>query len=617
MKLNDFTQFFDNPKVSVFDRSKPASTPVRIGKFYPMKWELLNFGNSQKSTSGHKMRLAPLVAPSFTDLRLEEHAAVVPLRVIMENYENTFNYALNMDGASLPHFTCKQYHNILLALLRLGHPIHGSLMDYFGYPIYSDLYKLVVNSVTNSYYTSSFDKIPLMNTSADVFDATLLHENFFDEDMISYEGSVTYRDTVLSIDTFDSFRRPKFYPFFIWLANKLGQFESSSDFEALVSYLKANNISILDYAALQLGSTTSALTDSYLNYLFGCYLGLWISKVDFPEDVNYSSLPFRAYLRVYMDWLTNGNFFDRDVFLDIIYNFETNINLGASGVNNNGMSVFPNYEFLYPVNRLWDYDYYTSLLPTAKADNAIEIPANSTVLDLAKLTAIQKLVLRLSYSSRYRDVVWNIFKIKPSDARLQQSSILNERVHNVGIGETIQTSETTTSSVLGSFSGRGYSSGNNKGYHIFCEEPCIVFDFVSLTAKARYRDSLHPLCHVDDILDLPIPDMDVLGNTPVYADLISGNALDSNEVFGFGRQYQEWLYNYGTVHGEFRTSLDYWQLVRSFDSTPRLNDEFLRMDDREDFDSIFSVTDAPHAFLDMYYAAKVSRHVHRSVRIIV
>lgn len=165
MKLNDFTQFFDNPKVSVFDRSKPVSTPVRIGKFYPMKWELLNFGNSQKSTSGHKMRLAPLVAPSFTDLRLEEHAAVVPLRVIMENYENTFNYALNMDGASLPHFTCKQYHNILLALLRLGYSLQGSLMDYFGYPIYSDMYKLVVNSLSSFSYEYSELTFDLMETS--------------------------------------------------------------------------------------------------------------------------------------------------------------------------------------------------------------------------------------------------------------------------------------------------------------------------------------------------------------------------------------------------------------------------------------------------------------------
>lgn len=297
-----------------------------------------------------------------------------------------------------------------------------------------------------------------------------------------------------------------------------------------------------------------------------------------------------------------------------VFNFEATLaDLFVDLDSGNNLEKF--CDMLSIPNRLWDYDYFMNLLPNSSGDDAIEIPANSTVLDLAKLTALQKLALKLSYSSRYRDVVWNIFKIAPSDARLQQSSVIRQKSHNIGVGETIQTSETTTSGVLGGFAGRGYSSGQNRGYHIFCEEPCVLINFVSLMAHASYRDALHPLVHVDDILDFPIPDMDVLGNQPQMADILSGNPTDADIVLGWGRQYYEWLSNYNTVHGEFKTTLDYWQLTRSFEDTPVINDDILRVHDADDFDQIFSVPNAPHAFLDIYFNAKVTRHVHRSVRI--
>ena len=73
MNINDFTQFFENPAVSIFDRSCSKSFPVRIGKMYPAKWELLSFGNSQKSCSAHSMRLAPLVAPTFSNMQFQNH----------------------------------------------------------------------------------------------------------------------------------------------------------------------------------------------------------------------------------------------------------------------------------------------------------------------------------------------------------------------------------------------------------------------------------------------------------------------------------------------------------------------------------------------------------------
>lgn len=605
MDLNQFTQFFDNPKVSVFDRSKPVGFPAYIGKWYPVKWDLLSFGNSERTRDAHKLRMSPMLAPNFSDLRVEEHAAVVPLRVLMKDYEETFNYAVNRDGANLPSLTPSEYHDLIVSYLSKGNSLQDSLLDFLGYPIYSDVYRAFRESVGDWYFSNKENnfnilQIPTVEILQQIF-STSTSGNF----SFSYRGN-SYD---LPVET---------SPLFLYM---FGQDISNFNFNNIpyiwLSILERFGLDatrqysideLIPYTSFE---TVDSLINSYFNFLFSKVILTVTSSSDFLGTKNISLLPLMAYWRVFYDWCTNGNFTNRDELLEQrvfgLYDLLTDKNL-ASNVLKEVFSI---------PHRLWDMDYATSLLPTAAVDNAIQIPANSTVLDLAKLTAIQKLALRLSYSSRYRDVVWNIFKIKPSDARLQQSSIIYEKRHNVGIGETLQTSETTSSSVLGAFGGRGYSSGKIDGFHIFCEEPCITMCFFSLVPKTIYKDCIHPLIHVDDILDIPIPDMDVLGNQPVYADIISGNPADDDVVLGYGRQYQEWLYNLGSIHGDFRTTLDYWYLSREFSDTPVINDDFLRMNSADDFDRIFSVPGAPHAQVDMYFDSKVTRHVHRSVRILI
>lgn len=616
MNLNDFTQYFDNPAVSVFDRSKPVSFPVKIGALYPAKWELLSFGNSQKSNSAHSMRLAPLVAPSYTDLQFQNISAIVPLRTIMKNYEEVFNYATNRDGRALPSISFSGYRVLLSKMLFNGINPIGSLLDFLGYPVFADVYKSLDFSTFESTYQgktfNAFDIVPYSLVYTSLIESTYRSYTVLDYRGVSYEIS-------------------GFFSFIVWIVGKTYNLPSDTGVVELGNKLRDFYASIPnalnDDGSIRFGYTPSLdeviqassfktskeAIDAYKNYLFGITLKEYLDNIDHPSSARYSLLPLKAFWRFHYDWNVNGNFIDRDVMLEKdVYALENTLLNLSDGVE----SDREHFKRLVTVpNRLWNDDFWTSLLPTATVDNAVEIPANSTVLDLAKLTAWQKFVMRLSYSSRYRDVVWNIFKIKPSDTRLVQSYPIFRSYDNVGIGEVNQTSSSDVSGVLGGFAGRGYSSGRNKGYNIFCEEPCIIFDFVSLMPKAKYADAVHPLIHVDDILDFPLPDMDVLGNQPIYSDLVSGNPADSDTVLGFGRQYQEWLSNYGTVHGDFKTTLDYWTIARRFSDTPVINDDFLRIHPADDLDVIFSLQGENHAYLDIYYNAKVTRHVHRNVRI--
>lgn len=621
---NLFAQWFDKPKVSVFNLSKPVSTDIQLGKWYPTYWTICGFGDSTKGHSNHKMRLAPMIAPNFADLRVNEHAVVVPLRVIMRDYEAKFNYARNRDGASLPTISVDDLVKVYQAMGKLGISPIGSLFDFCGLPVFGDVYKAMVSGLYMffQYVDGQLD----YNSTLDVF--TIPTEAPAGIAGLNIIGNFLYRGESISSDTFG-------LPFYAWAITQSYPDDYESNENALINIVRVRLLNfwssspdesdILGSFVKWLGNddTVVSLTNRYFAYLFTRNLYLVLSNISIERE--YTILPLMAYHRAVADWCLNSNVTDPDTYLqEYVYDFKNNLLEYATRLTASGDDVDPLtddekihfIELVTPKDRLWDLDFFTSQLPSSAVGDELEIPANSTVIDLAKLTSLQKLIMKLSFSSRYRDVVWNVFNIKPSDARLQQSSVIQSNHFFVQIGETLQTSETTVSSVLGSFGGRGYSTGSKKGYHVFCEEPCVVMNFYSLISKPTYADALHPLAHLDDIFDFPIPDMDVLGNQPQFTDILTGNPGDT-EVLGYSRQYIEWLSTFGTVHNNMKTSLDYWTLSRRFDSEPALNEEFLTINPKDDYDRIFSVPDSSHAFLDIYYDVKVTRPVRRTVRILI
>lgn len=596
MRLNPnlFDQYFAKPKVSRFNRTTPVSTDLQVGPLYPLDWDLTGFGDTARGSSRHKMRLAPLMAPNFADLRFQEHTMVVPLRTIMTDFQQKFNYSKNLDGASLPTLDMLDLLRIYRAMGILGINPIGSLFDFLGFPVFADYYDVMVNQVSNVNQTF----ISHVDGDLSIFDIS---------QRMPYISviEIDYRENSLQDDS-----GALFFSLFGFALNFYGKDESAFNGSTLSEFV----------SFLSDGLTVTSLMDQYFAYLFTKSLYLILSSKESDSsfmEQEYSLLPLMAYHRVVSDWNLNANITDPELYQsNFVYNLRSTLIDGVDSVVNDGDTDL----FVTAVSlsyRLYDNDFFTSLLPTSSQGDAITIPANATVLDLAKLSAFQKFVLKASYSSRYRDSVWNIFNVRPSDARLEQSSVIRSKTHYIAIGETIQTSETTPSSVLGSFAGRAFSAGKNKGYHIFCEEPCVVLNFGSLVATPYYADALHPLIKVNNILDFPLPEMDVLGNQPVFSDMLSGYPGDANTVLGYGRQYYEWLASVPTVHGRMKTSLRYWQMSRRFTSTPVFNEDFVTINPNDDLDDIFTIPDSSHAFLEIIYDREVTRPIHRSVRIVI
>lgn len=643
-KLNPnlWAQMFPSPKVSRFETSRQVEDDAWIGRLIPGKWDIVSFGDSYKSHSMHKLRLNPMLAPNYTNMYFSEHGAVIPLRSIMPDYEAKFNYAKNRDGAKLPYIRFEEILKVYEKLAERNMLIQDSLFDKLGFPVFADIYKVINPTVANWVFLNPFgnatqeilpwDWIPNMNELTDLITNTGIEGNPTTMSItFSYRGEdvqsgftafwnwlfekafgITYSSDgtgFVYVDGGAYVDQQVIESLYYNLVNEVYMRDSSENFSRIRPYTE-----LLKAAGF---NTTVAAVDAYLNALFLVQVTNALNPlltID-AEDTPYTLLPLLAYHRFVADWNLNSNITDTEAYIaKYVYGLADIINNIVGGITVSDDDLRTAF---FPARRLWNYDYFTSLLPSSTTDNNIEIPANATVIDLAKLSAFQRVVLRLSYSTRYRDVIWNVFKIRPSDARLNQSSVVYERNFPIGIGEDIQTSETTFSSVLGSFSGKAYSSGrNNSSFHILAEEPCICMNFWSLMVESSYMDACDPLIHIDDIWDFPIPDTDVLGNQPIKAEAVTGNPVDQH-ILGYGRQYYEWLANFSTVRGRMRTSLDYWHLARRFENGAYMNEDFLTINENDDINRIFSVGDSPHGELSIYYKTYVTRPVHRSVRVLI
>lgn len=58
-------------------------------------------------------------------------------------------------------------------------------------------------------------------------------------------------------------------------------------------------------------------------------------------------------------------------------------------------------------------------------------------------------------------------------------------------------------------------------------------------------------------------------------ELFADGSAQDTEVFGYQNRYDEYRRGKNHVTGEFRTTLDYWNMARIFENAPNLNGEFI------------------------------------------
>lgn len=323
-----------------------------------------------------------------------------------------------------------------------------------------------------------------------------------------------------------------------------------------------------------------------------------------------------------------------------------------------------------PYKRAWNHDYFTSCLPFAQKGDAVDIPlygsadinfdsdagntwvydvttdtktastalssnaagllldngnnpvlnidnsevlsvdlssaTGATINDLRRAIALQQwLELNARGGSRYIEHILVHFGVRSDDARLQRPEYLGGGKSTIQFSEVLQMSE-SSETPQGNMAGHGISYGQTHRFKYFAKEHGFIFGILSVMPKTAYQQGLPKRFTRFDHLDYFYPKFANIGEQEVKNKEVYANSANPDDVFGYIPRYSEYKYGLNTVHGEFKTSLNYWHLGRIFEDEPRLNEDFIQCDPST---RIFAVTDPSvhHLYIHQFHSVKAIR----------
>lgn len=368
------------------------------------------------------------------------------------------------------------------------------------------------------------------------------------------------------------------------------------------------------------------------------YLGLPDGLNDAAVDqINISTLPFRAYQLIYDEYYRDQN-------------------LAASiGVPKTSGDDNANQSLLMTLRqRCWEKDYFTSALPWAQRGGESSFPVDSEVTYLntslvrtaggavpadgdikslsgnlnnatstsSRIENIDEIsasvdinTLRRSIKlqewleknarggARYVEQILSHFGVVSPDARIQRPEYLGGGKTPVVVSEVLSTFQDDAGAIpQGNMSGHGQSFGSTNGFARKFSEHGFVIGIMSVLPKTAYQQGIPRMFSRTSRFDYYWPEFAQIGEQEVKNKELYYNpaaaAGTADGTFGYQSRYAEYKFEPSTVHGEFRDTLDFWHMGRKFASAPALNESFVQSDPTS---RIFAVTEGTqHLYCQLY-----------------
>ena len=240
----------------------------------------------------------------------------------------------------------------------------------------------------------------------------------------------------------------------------------------------------------------------------------------------------------------------------------------------------------------------------------------ATINDLRVAFQLQKMLERDARGgTRYTEVIHAHFGVTSPDARLQRPEYLGGGRTRVNINPVQQTAATssdvqTMNTPQGNLAGYGTASLMNHGFTKSFTEHCTLIGLVNVRADLTYQEGLDRMWSRRGRYDFFWPAFQHIGEQEVKADEIYASSdNDQNPVFGYQERYAEYRYKPSKITGKFRSnapdSLDIWHLSQDFETTPRLNEEFIQ--DDPPIDRVIAIPSEPHFLFDGYFKLRTAR----------
>lgn len=423
--------------------------------------------------------------------------------------------------------------------------------------------------------------------------------------------------------------------------------------------------SLLDYLGYNFGLTKQQLDDIKTG---GGVYNKSYDWLDEPLDI----LPLRAYQFIYNEYYRNQNTQPEIAFSKSSGNFSHTSdlsNLIYLRYRNWGLDYFTSSlpfsqrgpEQLVPVNNLQmelgynsegstrihsdeplEYEgnlsysrmsgYSNSALISAndqsvKVDNTENLKLSPisegsiSIRELRRTERIQEWLERSARSgARYIEQIKGHFGIYSSDTRLQRPEYLGGGKQVVQISAVDQTSATDiegSTSPLGSMAGKAISGGTTNGFKTkVMEEHGFIIGIMSVLPKGGYHQGLNRKFSRFDKLDYFWPEFQNIGDQQINSKELyfaqSTQSENPNVGFGYTPRYSEYKCNHDEVHGDFKTTLDFWHLNRKFASRPLLNGNFSTTEKniRNDIFAVQSDAEGnsvPNMMIDIFNQIKARR----------
>lgn len=215
--------------------------------------------------------------------------------------------------------------------------------------------------------------------------------------------------------------------------------------------------------------------------------------------------------------------------------------------------------------------------------------------------------------SRYIEQLLAHFGVVSSDARLQRPELLGGGKIPLLFTDVEQTSygfqdSGSEADVLGNLAGKGTLYGKTNGFKKYFEEHGILLGILTIIPRTSYSQGLPRVWTAFDKTDWYFPEFANLGeqavlNKEVYFSPVKnpqGQPDDEPDgVFGYQGRFTELRYIPSSVHGEMKSSLQYWHLGRLFPYEPALNSDFVTANSRV---NVFAMDDIRNSGYDPFVA---------------
>ncbi len=207
---------------------------------------------------------------------------------------------------------------------------------------------------------------------------------------------------------------------------------------------------------------------------------------------------------------------------------------------------------------------------------------SATINDLRLAFKMQQyLELSARTGTRYTEYLRGHWNVMSSDRSLQRPVYLGGSKSPLIVSEVLQTSETNTAvTPQGNMSGHGYAVSNANSFNYKCEEHGYIIGLVSILPKPVYMNGIHKHFLRKNKFDFYHPVFANLGEQAVQNIelFVSDDPVADYGTFGYQARWAEYRDLPSTIHGQFRTDLEFWHMARDFSSLPQLNANFIECD---------------------------------------